>query len=161
MVSREGGNWMQFLPQKKHLFFLKSDGRRDATIYRTTVYRILSNDYECFKSTHTNGTNFINGIRKVFLMHISVTFIYLRYTVANYLKLQVVSTCSKVADYKMSVFRWRPHEAVLLGCGYTAFTFEVILTTSVSEVSLGFSHRHSNLSKPLWFAFLTLNRYHF
>jgi len=88
---------------------------------------------------HTyNGTNFINGVRKVFLMHISVTFISLRCTVANYLKLKIVCNCAKVADYKMTVFRWRPHEAVFLGCGYTTFTFELILTSSVSYVSLGF-----------------------
>ena len=40
--------------------------------------------------------------------------------------------------FKMTVFRWRSHEAVVVGSGYTAFTFEVVLKSSVSCAILGF-----------------------
>jgi len=38
----------------------------------------------------------------------------------------------------MTVFGWRSHDAVVLGCKYTAFTLEVILTSPVPHAILGF-----------------------
>jgi len=43
----------------------------------------------------------------------------------------------KVAAYEMIVFRWSSYEAVVFGRGYMAFTFEVVLTFSVSFTILG------------------------
>jgi len=59
--------------------------------------------YRHFQYTHIvtmifmNGTNFINGICKA--LHISITLICIWYMDTNYLKLQVVCNCSKVAAY--------------------------------------------------------------
>jgi len=38
----------------------------------------------------------------------------------------------------MTVLLWPSHEAVFSGCGYTTFTFEAVLTFSVSYVTLSF-----------------------
>lgn len=99
-----------------------------------------------------NGTNFINGICKA--LHISITLICIWYMDTNYLKLQVVCNCSKVAAYKRIVFRQCWHQAVVLGFGYTVFTFEVVLTSSASyikpfkaTVCLAFSVKMKSISK--------------
>jgi len=38
----------------------------------------------------------------------------------------------------MTVFSWRSDDAVVLRCGYTAFTLEIVFTSPVRYAILGF-----------------------
>jgi len=83
-----------------------------------------------------NGTNFINGMLKAFQMHILITFIYSH-------------------SFIYTVFRWRCYQAVVLGCGNTTFTFEVVLTSPTSyAVLVSLTDIHCTFQSQLSFAFL-------
>jgi len=41
--------------------------------------------------------------------------------------------------FVVTVFRWCSHEGFVLGCGYTAFTFEVVLSSPISYAILSFA----------------------